>query len=811
MSRAGRGEWPERRPAPPDRFLLDDASTSEPHLPELFEQNRIAGELLRTVDSFLHRKAASRNQGPKNLFLALHGRFGQGKSGVIEQLRRDIDLKIISGRKKLVPARILNFNCANYAPEDLLYNFDHFIEGARLRLLLIIATSLAVAVFFLTQNLSLISGLEFLAQQQLLLSVLSFLALSFGSLRHVVRDVWRSLRLGNPLSQVLYTAADRIIMRPDMLIIDDLDRASTEQQEAVLKSLNRHRLDFEGVVLVVFDDSPILEAAQTQQQIQEFLTKVFDASFRLAPMNARDAGEMGSSFAMELAQRNPDCRVAQTFTHPSICGDLARVFMLHGNASARFAKKLVNNVYCSACVGNFRSPTDLSALIRLHGIFEYVPVMETQLDFIADALIDKSEPELVAYVEERFGAALGRLQKSRLINFLQHTRHMQPTSLAWMRLLRIWRNPVSLVESKPPPSTWHTRWTRNWAMNDAFLATLNDGPERLRCYQTLARFPGVPHGTQELKPPAGTIEEQFQRPPGVQDARWWQGMIDRVHVFDGEVLKLQSPSEIDHVIARHREHPVGLLAYSRSGELTFGNVRSAFRHSLHSPDTFFADRIRHELIVHIASTGELHHAPEIELPERIREIRPSVLDEAWPDFAHSSEPGTFSPEVERHFCALSDLLPDFSREAKILPDAHKLWISRALSHHLHSDVYKALETVLQSSLNGKHPHWPKGLIQTFWSHFAGQGFEGYLAKIAIAARSDLIALWSISLHQDIETQVLPELEKCGLSEQVLPDAVDVELPTPPWYDDLWELAEVWPVLEAELVAWDARWKPTNRR
>ena len=805
MPRAKVGEWPERPSTAEGHRLLDDHPTAAPRVEDLFQQHRVTAELISVIDSFVS-DMADRPRPSGSLFLALHGRHGQGKSNVVACVEEQIDASMVVGKGKSVPVRVKHFNCSHYQPDDLLFNFDQFIEQHQWLRLVAFSAVVGIVIFVTGNTLAQLPGLEFLDQKQAALAVGAFLVFALASMRHVVRDCWRMLRIGRPLIEVLSTLVDRLVVRADVLIVDDLDRASPEQQAAFLKSLNRHRRDFTGVVLIVFDDGPLLDLLHTRANAAEFMSKVFDASYRLAPMNARDAGRLAAALTLSLRANNESSVAAIRLAGPTLCGDLARVFVLHGNSSARFAKKLVNNVFVAAQLGGFQTEADISALIRLHGLFEYLPALETELDLVAQSLLDGSEDAILAYIDERFEGLSSVVFRKQLTRFLHQTRHMQPANFGWMRQLRIWRGAAARTE--PGNTTnWPELWTTYWAMNDAYLATLSSGEQRLRAYSTLGRFPCIPVGALELQADAPQTREDAELLPQSVDREIWQSLVDRHHFFDDEGLSLESDREIEALIDRHRARPAGVLSFSRTGQNAFSNARTAFRHSLFTEDSLFGDRLSRELQVLAGNAGVGRISLLPDLSPRILDAGPHVLDDAWPDFAHGANPGELTSAVEWHFEALGQILPDFPREAEVLPNAHRLWFKRAIEHGHHEESMRAIGLLMQRSRGETLMNWPSGTLRVLWEQFPGLGLEGYLARQASPPWNNMVALWAISLHGDLGREIVPLVANERLIEGILPEG-PVGAPSP-WFDDLSLLSPQWPVLGDLLSRWEKEWGLLN--
>lgn len=813
-----RGHWaqieaPENAPS-----LLEDLPQSAPEMSDLFEQQRVREELTEVILGFLNATAdkQSARDHERNLILALHGRYGQGKTRIVEELKAQIGNTMLCGKRWCRPLVVKDFRCSDYAPDDLQFNFDQLMESGRgLRS---VFPALVIAAFITAW----LSSSDFL-RASVVDYAFAFFAVLAGTFavpyRYLLRDAIRQFNLNLPLGTIMWTFADSVFRRADIVIVDDLDRAAPTQQTALLASLQRFKAEFSGVVLVVFDDSPLLESLETRVKAGEYITKVFHASFRLAPMNARDAGTMAADYGFALRRQNPNCPIARRFGEPLVCGALARVFHLHGTASARFSKKLVNNVYCAARVGRFTNEADIIALVRLHALLQSLPILEARLEVLAGSLLEASDTELFDHVASRFESALSTAQKSRISEFLARTAHMQPGRLNWLRQLRIWRSSSSESEIGPPAG-WHDDWTRSWAIAEALLAGQRVPQERREEYLKLRIHTCRPPAHPELQASVRSSKLGQDQDDLVHDWRpvsatqlpdsmakeYWLALISQVYLFDREVVALTPDETVSGILSDHRLKPLNTLYFSDTANFRLGSIGTIFRHSLLASDRLFDVRLGIELRALLQAKDQTRVIDNgLALSPWADQFDASCLDFAWPSFVDES-----TDRARNNFRLLGTLLRDFNRSRKVLPLAHRDWIEQKVRRGELSMVVEAICDALNfSSTTDGEVYWHEGFVRSLWdidvlSSFDRKECSLVHTLISLGARREapFWPLWLLALHGDAQR----------VAESLIPVWGGISLPGPStlnssfpdWFEAIEALSEHWPELRQELQEWVER-------
>lgn len=804
-------------PAEAKRLLLEDSPNAEPQIETLFEQGRIASEIAKTAYAFLAKRLSKdglNNGGAQGaaLFIALNGRQGQGKSAVVAAVRRNLDDCPVVNSKWQTCILTRTFACADYRPDDLQDNFDHFLhEGSYWRSIILASIVAFLILFGLSEFLS--SGTSNGWTERILsqrdwpgVLLLGIITVFLSPLRHLLRDSARQFRTAQPTHRIVADLLLRIFRRADILIVDDLDRAIPEQQKALLQALNRHRSQFTGVVLVAFDDAPLLEAEGPRRESSELMTKIFDVSFRLSPMNAADAGLLAAGLACHLAKLNPQCRIAQMFREPMVCGALARVFLINGTASARFARKMVNSVYAEASLAELRAPTDLLAKIRLSGIAQHLPVIETELDFLAQGLTRSSTAGIFEEIESRFGAGLSKIGKKRLHMLIEATRHMQPAVLDWMRLLRIWRDDPPKGGHLAPPE-WDDRMTRVWAQNDAFVARLQPPAKRLEVYKHLLSHELELYDSKEL------TANGEDPPPGAESCgKFWCDLVRGLWVFDQEVIALTDQTEFVQIAEHHRSRPLPTLVFSTEDACITESPSELLFHALHDP-TNPLDRLSYELRLWAPTNRGNKIWPRAAfLGMRAQQSVETIVD-CWPRFVDANARGSIYGNWRFHFGELGRVLYYLPRDKHCLPKAHRDWLRVAAAAEDHVSLQAAL-LYLMVEPERHEPFWPRETQTEVWRFLqecnAHEWLSKYLRFVLKAGTGTLFDLWMLMRMPDIIEDPRkggPIFSGIQITAEFFPQQLSHGQPAPEWYYDISPMIPHWREVEEALGQWSRRWHP----
>jgi hypothetical protein len=281
---------------------------------------------------------------PDKRVFALLGRYGQGKSTLLAQLKYRIE-KTSPAAPRRRRFRVREFDVASCTPDSLSYEFSRLIDDwylrDRLLLVAVILALLSVVAASLNQSWparfnALFSGAPaagVLAAAGVI-GLWSFVGPLLRALFQEERQVQR--RLGRAWNVASWTQVRRLLQDvlygpPDLLIVDNLDRAVAEQQRAFLLALRRNYADLPAAVVVAFDETPLSLSDPNPDTPQELLSKAFITSVRLYPMTKDDVKAIVIGILHDLraddpeANRYPLCHLQ----YAQVTGDLARILFFH--------------------------------------------------------------------------------------------------------------------------------------------------------------------------------------------------------------------------------------------------------------------------------------------------------------------------------------------------------------------------------------------------------------------------------------------------------------------------------------------------
>ena len=734
-----------------------------------------------------HRKSQD-NDETTHVF-ALYGKYGQGKSRVIDKVLNDLEQKNNFRKYK-------KFTVFDHGKESLLRDFDIFVSDKWSKFksisFLILSTLIVVLLIYivgyflqtilkyLTTELNILTGdnvandyrfakhiiLKFL-DTKLNITIYESLKNDSGFVKYVMRVFVPSILFSLPLAYAgwAYFARDwnrKILFGKfkkndivqwfcslvdlrgfaTLIIIDDLDRAPPDQQRAFLLALNKHKHDAGKVFLVAFDEEPLLARGGDAPNPAELLDKTFDASFRMAPMNVEDAVMMACAFLQAIWLKNPLCPWARRLNDPQITGDLARMLYLHGSASARCARRVVNNLYMDVLRLRPRDYNDISALIRLAGIFQYVPAVESDLEFMISHLNQHDDTSLIKSVKQRFPDALDETRETELKTFLVRTRHMKPEDGYWGYVLRISDRHLYIKRGESLDEDWRKmdspactgKFRLEWALMDVSAAAETSPLVRKRAYHDMRK--GVrPDIRREESRGAKELYEELLELIGAEPV-WGKckpgdeellrrALASRIMAHDGACLRCMKRTEFVRLIENY-EKDCGKIGRSFPPILFFtdkkGRADKKGRRIWASPE---------QAILHLRSLGASMTAPKgYKLQDNIqlmlrhsrgtpyltrygqyttRLLSPgdivSAIELAWPDFQAGSASDELTEEEMRHFTALGRILPQLGRSQACLPNAHKHWLAQRLRDGHLEAVFSALTLLVPKSQSDTSRIW----------------------------------------------------------------------------------------------------------
>ena len=389
---------------------------------------------------------------------ALCGGLGQGKSSAILQLCKLLkqDIKITDLNDGNDQAWICQpFDVSQYRHLELEYSFDDFIHSFfllrllwRLTPLLLVCLTIAAPQLYLDifftqlsedeQNIQsawaeylaqwpgyLLAGLVLLWNSPKILGNISRICLSSarqGFFQGLANQSWH-----NALTNYFQYFWQQILaaFKPRLIIIDNLDRASIQQQRSLLRGLYKNQQLLHFHVLLVLDENSLMLAANDPESPQELLRKVTDAQFRLPARSPETLVWQVLNLCHEAAEKNSE---AKFFQQPIFCCDLLLLLSWLPNPGPRLIKQLLNNLLTYS-EGNLTT-LDASALLKICAIDLLAPGLRLRPGLLLELLNSTVSTELeTILVECEQNTELKRgIDWPRLRGLLTNTMSLRPQS-----------------------------------------------------------------------------------------------------------------------------------------------------------------------------------------------------------------------------------------------------------------------------------------------------------------------------------------------------------------------------------------------
>lgn len=405
----------------PERPLLDEEL-------EYLDHGRLAGVIGALSVRISGYAQALKQQGepPGPQVIGLFGGYGHGKSSALNSgLLR-------SRSKDILRTVVLDVS---------LYRSEH-LEDRLLRLLLWgplirgiakrIGTVLLVLALPLLRFLSLLIGWEMVTHQvsRSFLEAGAWLVGIASFLLAVV--IWACLdklpswlhdelaALGGWWDRQAYRLAYRLDLHPQLVVVDDLDRASLAQQRAMLRALYKHARVLRCLVIVAMDETPLLSQPGDPESPEELLRKTIQVQYRVPDRTVEDAALLAAGLCSLFARDNPKWPGKDWINSVAFVSDLASVLALTGAPAPRRAKRLLADVVARGEISPLAHPEDLHALLRQIGLETLCPGLR-QPDRLATMLEENSH-----FDEGLKALGVNGDTLARTVRYLSATRHMLP-------------------------------------------------------------------------------------------------------------------------------------------------------------------------------------------------------------------------------------------------------------------------------------------------------------------------------------------------------------------------------------------------
>ncbi|MDD2662013.1 MAG: P-loop NTPase fold protein, partial [Methylococcales bacterium] len=368
--------------------------------------------------------------------IGLFGGLGQGKTSALMQATNDLNKPrpcYQFWKSENCPVRSYWFDAAHYKADELEYEFDRIfsswgmwdrsslIYGVGFLLFLQIIIEFVIASFA-DSKIAIIVVLRFLPLG-LVVATLGFRFLHFW-----LRDLERGKAFVNQNG-----ALTRLFCRPDIFIVDNLDRANINQQVAILRALYKHSQALSTAFIICMDESSLLQSAITPEHPAKLLRKVINVELRLPARLPQDAPVLCQAILSKSLERNPKLSILDD---PVFAGDFATLVSLLPEFSPRIAKRILNDALVDAQKANLLNyAEDCGALLRLHMLYAAFPGLQQASLLLIQILECKEEQEqkrLIAVLSEE-----SKYEQNKLLRLINASHYVQPLAGNWKRLIGV--------------------------------------------------------------------------------------------------------------------------------------------------------------------------------------------------------------------------------------------------------------------------------------------------------------------------------------------------------------------------------------
>ena len=462
--------------------LFDDEPKRNAGRSDPCRQRNVAETLARLI-----REAIDARKGrDRATCIGLFGGFGQGKSSIL--LQAIADLKERPPTSLRTPFRYHFFDTAHFKNEVLEFEFDRIVGRwsiyslLRKAVVIFILLSLAVAsvVAVVSWPISVLLAADFTDTYAVTfksggvatifgvlgwLSVKAFWTTTAPTAGWVLRDAERK---SNMIGAWRPGELRDYFRCPTVLIVDNLDRATVQQQRALLRSIRKHSEQLRLPVIVSMDEVGLLQSDPDPESPAELLRKTIHVECRLPLRVPEDIVTIIHEISNEGAKLNAMNPARTIFQNDHIVADWVRLFCLLSEMSPRRVKRFLNDLLLLSRQLGVEAPDDIAALSRLLGLLDIMPALRRMDERLIEGIAGNDWGRLDAILTDA-----GIKPSDELRRFFELTRHMQPRYSFWRELAG------SLADIGKTPSDWrqvHETFDALTAVGQGFVA----GPGLLR-------------------------------------------------------------------------------------------------------------------------------------------------------------------------------------------------------------------------------------------------------------------------------------------------------------------------------------------
>jgi hypothetical protein len=396
---------------------------------------------------------ADKNSPEHQLRLGLFGGLGQGKTSAVKRALGQPLIPHRVFRKGRRQPRYESFDAAIYKPDLLEFEFDRIVGRWYLRRhlgqLIFLLASVIVWIgwlcyrydrsFFANFDISpwvifegtIYSLITFSMLQKIGTRLMGLLQ-PWSLVSYFARDIESQLNLGAYVREIITKSFQPLFFLPDVLLVDNLDRANVQQQRAILRAVRKHSEQLKLPIVVVMDETELLRAKPYDAEApEELLRKVIQVECRMPIRMGNDAALLVMALAAEGRKNNKNNQASLLLDDARLQGDWTRVFSLLPGLGPRHIKRFLNDLLSSCAELDIAHPDDVSALTRLYALFSLAPDLRRLGENVVYALAANNKTAFAGLCEQRIPDDLSR----SVDQFLGLTRHMQPKDGNWRRLV----------------------------------------------------------------------------------------------------------------------------------------------------------------------------------------------------------------------------------------------------------------------------------------------------------------------------------------------------------------------------------------
>jgi hypothetical protein len=402
----------------------------------------------------------SNKKSPDHIFprIGVFGGLGQGKTTAIHWAFRETERKL-ENNEWFFPWRetwkVEWFDAAHYKNNDLEYELDRVLGGIGSGSFSVIRTMVTYLVLLWT-ILLLFGELKCFFPGYPLSSVVSSSAfriiLSFGPIIASLLKPWSYWWRSGQRSMTLGTwrwwrqGWKLLSRRANILVIDNLDRASLSQQRSVLRALYKHRDELRCAVIVAFDESRFLSSKPDPEAPAELLRKAINVEVRLPMRVLTDSLRLSWQALSQAAELNPGLNMI--LLNSKAIGALALILELQSAlqpVSPRLSKHTINNTLffmAQTKPNGLPSVEDWRAALRLQALFLVWPALRNDADSLRE-ILQYNRLDGLAVLANKIsfeGSANDDFRKNLAILIFNETRSFFPADNDWSPWLAVWNS-----------------------------------------------------------------------------------------------------------------------------------------------------------------------------------------------------------------------------------------------------------------------------------------------------------------------------------------------------------------------------------